>query len=178
MKKTISVVILVLSLGVAPGDAQDQFQVGDKMPAFDMPYATKDSINVNGISSEDLQGKRYLLAFYPADWSPGCTKEICAFRDAYTDFSDLDVEVMAISGDYVYSHHAWAKHHNLDFKLLADHTRKYGKKMGVYLDESDTMQRSVFVVGPDGTFEYIDYEYSVADDKDFNALKEFLASKK
>ena len=58
--------------------------------------------------------------------------------------------------------------------MLADHTRKYGQQMGVYLDDVGVMKRSVFVVGPDGTFEYIDYDYSVADDTDFNALHDFL----
>ena len=49
--------------------------------------------------------------------------------------------------------------------------------MGVYIDDYGMFQRSVFVVGPDGKFEYIDYEYSLADDKDFNALKKFLRSR-
>jgi peroxiredoxin Q/BCP len=159
------------------GYGQEKFKVGDAVPEFDLPYATRDTINMTGISSKDLQGKRYILAFYPADWSPGCTREMCTFRDEFADFRLLDVEILPVSGDYVYSHHEWAKHHNLTFKLLADHTRKFGNKMGVYIDDYGMFQRSVFVVGPDGKFEYIDYEYSLADDKDFNALKQFLRSR-
>ncbi len=174
MKRILTFLMLVMLFGGVFVEANDKFEVGDKPPEFDLPYATRDTINLNGINSDDLKGTRYILAFYPADWSPGCTKEICAFRDAWSDLSGLGVEFLAISGDYVYSHHAWAKHHNFGFKLLADHTRKYGQQMGVYLDDVGVMKRSVFVVGPDGTFEYIDYDYSVADDTDFNALHDFL----
>jgi len=174
MKTALPLLMLALLFTGLPAQAGELFEVGDKIPEFDLPYATRDTINMTGIKTEDLKGERYILAFYPADWSPGCTKELCAFRDAHTDLSGLGVEFLAVSGDYVFSHHAWAKHHNLNFKLLADHTRKYGKQMGVYLEEYGVMQRSVFVVGPDETFEYIDYDYSVADDTDFNALHDFL----
>ncbi|MBI4418857.1 MAG: redoxin domain-containing protein, partial [Ignavibacteriales bacterium] len=61
------------------------------------------------------------MAFYPADWSPGCTKELCTFRDSLARLQEPNVEILAISGDYVWSHHAWAKHHEFPFKLLSDH---------------------------------------------------------
>ncbi|MCM2272584.1 MAG: peroxiredoxin [candidate division Zixibacteria bacterium] len=153
-------------------------QVGDTLPEFQLPYATQDSISMDGLGSGDLKGKRYLLAFYPADWSGGCTREMCGFRDAITQFESLNVEVLPISADLVYSHREWAKHHNLPFRLLADQTRDFGKKMGVYQEDRGMFKRSVFVVGPDGKLEYIDYEYSVADDSDFDELKAFLAGKK
>ncbi len=50
--------------------------------------------------------------------------------------------------------------------------------MGVYLVDRGMFKRSVFVIGADGKVEYIDYEYSVADDKDFDELKAFLVGKK
>jgi len=155
--------------------AQDEPSVGDDVPGFKLPYATRDTINFEGVSSEDLAGTAYVLAFFPAAWSSGCTREVCAFRDAITDFEDLGVEVLPISGDYVFAQHEWARHHNLPFRLLADQTREFGKKMGVYMAERGMFRRSVFVVGPDGKFAYIDYEYSVADDSDLIALKQALA---
>ena len=151
-------------------------KVGDAIPEFKLPYATKDTLNMDGLSSSELSGKRYMLAFYPADWSGGCTKEMCGFRDAVTQFESLNVEVLPISADLVYSHREWAKHHNLPFRLLADHTRDFGKKMDVYMEDKGMFKRSVFVVGTDGKLEYVDYDYSVADDNDFNALKTFLSS--
>ncbi len=154
------------------------YKVGDSVPDFKLPYATKDSIGSEELTPAGLKGTRYLLAFYPADWSGGCTKEVCTFRDEFADLQKLDIEILAISGDYVYSHLEWAKHHNLPFKLLGDHTREFGQKMGVYMPEHGMHKRSVFIVGKDGKFEYIDYEYSVKDNADFDALKAALAEKK
>jgi peroxiredoxin len=170
-------IALVAIAGFATERISAMPQVGDQIPEFKVPYATKDSIKMEGMGSADLKGKRYVLAFYPADWSGGCTKEMCTLRDAITQFEGLNVEVLPISADLVYSHQEWAKHHNLPFRLLADHNREFGKKMGVYQEDKGYFKRAVFVVGPDGKIEYIDDAYSVADDKDFDDLKAFLATK-
>lgn len=168
-------IILIISNTIQAED--NVFKVGDSVPEFKLPYATQEEINHEGIGSEDLKGKSYVLAFYPADWSGGCTKEVCTFRDEFAELKKLDAEILAISGDYVYSHHEWAKHHKLPFKLLADQTRKFGEKLGVLSADNGMFKRSVFVVGPDGKFKYIDYEYSVRDEKDFEELKQALAGK-
>ena len=179
MQKTFFKAIFLLFILTNVVKAEDiVFKVGDSVPDFKLPYATKDSIGSDELTPETLKGKRYLLAFYPADWSGGCTKEVCTFRDRFSELQKLNVEILAISGDYVYSHFEWAKHHNLPFKLLGDHTREFGQKMGVYMPEHGMHKRSVFVVGKDGKFEYIDYEYSVKDDVDFEALKAALAGTK
>ena len=155
--------------------ADEPLKVGDMVPEFKVPFATADSISMEGLSSEDMKGKRYVIASFPAAWSSGCTREVCTFRDAIEDFNRLGVEVLPISADLVFSLHEWAKHHKLNFKLLADHTREFGTKLGVFNPEYGMFTRSVFVVGPDGKFEYIDYDYSVRDSTDFNALKSALA---
>ncbi len=178
MKKTLILPALLILAAISSSSAGEIFKVGDTVPQFQLPYATKDTIDFDGIGSENLKGQRYVLAFYPADWSGGCTKEMCTFRDEFAGFEELGVEILAISGDYIFSHHEWAKHHDLKFKLLADQTREFGKAMDVYMDKYGMFQRSVFVVGPDGRFEYIDYDYSVADDKDFRALMDFLTEKR
>ena len=170
--------LLLLALATSERIAAMSLKVGDGIPEFKLPYATKDTLNMDGLSSSELSGKRYMLAVYPADWSGGCTKEMCSFRDAITQFESLKVEVLPISADLVYSHREWAKQHNLPFRLLADQTREFGKKLGVYLEDKGMFKRSVFVVGPDGKLEYIDYDYSVADDNDFSALRSFLSSVK
>jgi peroxiredoxin len=153
-----------------------QFKVGDKVPDFKLTYATKDTIIFDGIGSKDLEGQRYLLAFYPADWSPGCTKEVCRFRDSMTDFESLNLTVLGISVDNPFSHRQWAKYENLNFRLLSDQTHKVGKLFDVYDEDKGVFKRSVFVVGPDGRFEYINYSYSVGNDDDFHALKKALAA--
>lgn len=177
MKKILVTSVLLLALISVTKAEEIVYKVGDSVPDFKLPYATKDEIAKDELTPATLKGKRYLLAFYPADWSGGCTKEVCTFRDSFDDLQKLNIEIIAVSGDYVYSHFEWAKHHNLPFKLAGDHTREFGQKMGVYMPEHGMHKRSVFVVGKDGKFEYIDYEYSVKDDADFNDLKAALGKK-
>lgn len=170
-------ILIALLLALTPWSfsfAEEPFKVGDTVPQFRLPYATQDSVNFDGFGSADLKGQRYVIAFYPADWSSGCTTEMCTLRDNIADFENLHVTVVPISGDYVFTHRQWAKYQKFPFKLLSDPTRAFGKLMGVYRPDVGMMQRSVFVVGPDGRFEYIDYNYSVKDDKDYKALKAAL----
>ncbi len=175
--KSVLLAILAGAMIFTSRSASAQFKVGDKAPEFQLPYATKDTVVYEGINSKELAGKRYLLAFYPADWSPGCTKEVCRFRDSMTDFEGLKLTVLGVSVDNVYSHQQWAKYEGLNFKLLSDPTHKLGTVFGVFDPDRGVFKRSVFVVGPDGKFEYINYNYSVNNDDDFNALKQALASK-
>ncbi len=178
MKVNYGILLFLIIMLTSCTEAEDiVMKIGDSVPDFKLSYATKDSIGSEELTPAVLKGTRYLLAFYPADWSGGCTKEVCTFRDSFDDLKKLDIEILAISGDYVYSHFEWAKHHNLPFKLVADPTREFGQKMGVYLPESGMHQRSVFVVGKDGKFEYINPQYSVRDSADFEALKAALAKK-
>jgi peroxiredoxin len=164
---------------IFPAAAQTQvkFKIGDAAPGFKLPYATRDTIAFDGLDSKELTGKTFLLAFYPADWSSGCTREACVFRDAMTEFEDLDVIVLGVSVDSPFSHRKWAQQENLNFKLLSDQTHKFGRAMGVYNEETGIFQRSTFVVGPDGKFQYVDYDYSVKDNQDFEVLKKALAKK-
>jgi peroxiredoxin Q/BCP len=68
--------------------------------------------------------KHHVLFFYPKDDTPGCTKEACAFREEYEQFSELDTEVIGISSDSVDSHKSFAKKHNLSFTLLSDKEKR------------------------------------------------------
>lgn len=174
MKSILLIAALVLAFGIT---ANAQFKVGDKVPEFKLPYATKDTVIFDGYGSKDLVGKRYLLAFYPADWSSGCTKEVCRLRDSMADFEGLGLTVLGVSVDNPFSHRQWAKSENLNFKLLSDQTHKFGEAFGIYDPERGFFKRSVFVVGPNGKFQYINYNYSVQDDRDFDALKAALAAK-
>jgi peroxiredoxin Q/BCP len=61
-----------------------------------------------------------VLFFYPKDETFGCIKEVCAFRDQYTDFVAAGCQVVGISGDSVASHRAFAQNHRLPYPLLSD----------------------------------------------------------
>lgn len=154
-------------------------KVGDKAIDFKLPYATKDTIAFNGISLSELIGKRNIvLAFYPADWSGGCTTEMCTFRDNFAELSKLDAEVLGISGDYVFSHHEWAKHLNLQFKLLSDHKHEVARLYNSYDEASGYNKRTIFVIDKNGKIVYINWRYNVRDQKHFEELQKVLQSLK
>ena len=91
-------------------------KVGTSAPDF-----TLDSTGGNEFTlSKDLQGKACILYFYPGDFTPGCTKEACEFRDHFAEFKDLDIDILGISRDSIEKHHKFKKKHNLPFELLAD----------------------------------------------------------
>src|SRR5215216_5652332 len=91
-------------------------KVGEAAPDFKLPYATQEKLFMKPdeqMSLSSLKGKNVILAFYPADWSGGCTTEVCTLRDTFAELSKLNAVVLGISGDYVFSYHEWAKHHQL-----------------------------------------------------------------
>jgi len=89
---------------------------------------------ITRISSDDLAGRRYLIAFHPADWSDTCTKQAQGFRENLKEFEEFGVEILLVSGDYIFSRHEWAKHLKLPFYLLSDHKHDMGKAFGIYDD--------------------------------------------
>ncbi len=102
-------------------------KIGDRVPSFTL----KDQ-NGNDFSITDHIGKKALVIFfYPKDFTPGCTKEVCSFRDQYEDFTDLGAEVIGISGDGKSSHEKFAKKYNLPFTLLSDINKEVRALFGV-----------------------------------------------
>ncbi len=166
---------MLLALLVSVTATGQQLRTGDISPDFSLPFATKDSISRSPLRLSDVaESTLVLLAFYPADWSSGCTKELCTLRDDMGELQQLDIEILAISGDYVYSHHAWAKHHDLPFRLLSDHTHEVARAFGTFNETTGFTRRSVFVVGPGMDIRYADQEYSVRDEDDYKALKQAI----
>ena len=108
------------------------------------------------VSLQDFKGKNVVLYFYPKDMTPGCTTEACDFRDAHTDFSDLNAVILGVSMDDEKKHTKFIEKHGLPFSLLvdADHTvaESYGvwvlKKM--YGKEYMGIERSTFLINEEG----------------------------
>ncbi|MEP7134084.1 MAG: thioredoxin-dependent thiol peroxidase [Chloroflexota bacterium] len=92
---------------------------GIPAPEFEM----LDDTNVSRKLS-DFRGKNVVLYFYPADDTPGCTKEACNFRDDYSAYEKADVVVLGVSPDDVKSHVKFKKKFDLPFPLLADDGHK------------------------------------------------------
>jgi len=171
--KRLFVTALFVTLAASAAFAQDTApRVGDPAPDFKLPYATRDSVADDSLSLSKLAGgKAVVLAFYPADWSGGCTREVCTLRDNFTSLGALNVDVIGISGDYVFSHHEWAQHHNLPFRLASDHDHAVAKTYGSYNPKYGFNRRTVFVVDPKGKIAYEDLAYSVRDSVSFGKLQ-------
>ena len=97
--------------------------IGDAAPHF-----TLNDQHGKVFDSKDHIGKKPLvLFFYPKDYTPGCTKEACSFRDSYEEFTEEGAEVIGISADSESSHRKFASTYKLPFILLADTRNKVRK---------------------------------------------------
>ena len=100
---------------------------GTTAPAF----KTTDQ-NGETVSLKDLRGQKVVLYFYPKDDTPGCTKEACSFRDAYSKFKKQDITVLGVSPDKEASHQKFVTKYQLPFTLLADTDHSIAESYGVW----------------------------------------------
>ena len=106
------------------------------------------------IQPSALRGKHVVLYFYPKDETPGCTKEACAFRDAWKDLEATGVVLVGISTDTDESHKKFAEHHKLPFHLVSDPDGAIAKTYGVP-NNGGFLARHTIVIGPDGNVKKI-----------------------
>lgn len=100
---------------------------GDRAPDFDLPSDGADRLRLADLLA---QGP-LVLFFYPKDDSPGCTAEVCSFRDAYAAFTDSGAQVVGVSSDSADSHAAFSRKHQLPFPLASDPGGSARKAFGV-----------------------------------------------
>lgn len=105
---------------------------------------------------DDYKGKWLILFFYPKDNTPGCTKEVCSFRDISHELQEKNILIVGISKDSVSSHKKFYDKHSLSFPLLSDQStsiiKSYGswgikKFMG---REFEGIMRNTFLINPEG----------------------------
>ena len=144
---------------------------GTTAPEFSLPWATKQTIGTPDAPYELWRdrGKTVVLAFYPADFTKGCTAELQTFADQYDTLFGEDVVVLGISSDSLESHKRFAASLDLPFRLLSDPDLKVARK---YASNGDggRAKRTVFVIGPDGKVKYQNLKFNALDPKDYSAL--------
>ena len=101
--------------------------VGDAVPDFSLKDAEGKTVK-----KSDLKGKKYVVYFYPKDFTPGCTTEAAEFARDYKKFKSSDIEIIGISPDDVDSHKKFGKKMEVPFILLADTEKEIAKKFGVW----------------------------------------------
>lgn len=128
-----------------------RLQPGDQAPDFTL--ADQDGAPV---SLTDQRGRPVVVYFYPADDTPGCTKEACQFNDNLHAFSRADVAVLGISPDDAASHRAFRAKYGLTFPLLSDPDHAVALAYGAWGEKqsygrtSVGLIRSTFLIDPGG----------------------------
>lgn len=120
-------------------------------PAFTL-YSTPDQ----KLSLDDFKGKRLVLAFYPADWSPVCSDQMALYNETLKLFRGYNAEVLGISVDSKWCHLAFADNRKLHFPLLADFEPKgdVSRKFGAYNEENGESRRALFVIDEEGVIQW------------------------
>lgn len=131
---------------------------GDHAPEFEL-YGVRDGerdlYRLHDVVARD---ELTLLLFYPMDFSPVCTAQLCAIRDG-SWFDRIDgLNVWGISADSLYAHQAFGEQHGIDYPLLTDSGAEVAGRYGVKYDwwdaHLDVPKRAIFLVDRDGTVAY------------------------
>ena len=127
--------------------------VGHPAPDFTL----KDQ-NQNDVTLSSFRGKRnVVLAFYPLDFSPVCSKEHACFTSDLKDFEGLDAQVLGISVDSVWAHKAFVEHLKINYPLLADFHPKgaAAEKYGLFLADKGITNRATVIIDKQGVVRYV-----------------------
>ncbi len=135
-----------------------RLSAGDENPGFALPDSTGAVVR-----PEDFAGRRLIVYFYPAAFTPGCTTEACDFRDNLASLQAAGAAVVGISPDSVERLAEWAEAEQLQFPLLSDEDHSVAEAWGAWGtkvvggEERVGLIRSTFVLAPDGKVESAEY---------------------
>ena len=127
-----------------------KLEAGDNAPAFTLPDQDGKPVKLTG-----FKGQQVIVYFYPADDTPGCTKEACQFNDNLKAFEKAGVAVLGISPDKAEKHVKFRTKYKLKFPLLTDADKAVMEKYGawgektMYGKKTVGTIRSTFLVGPE-----------------------------
>lgn len=148
----------------------DMPKTGDPAPAF-----SGTDQDGKTLSLSDYAGKsNVLLYFYPKDFTGGCTKEACGFRDRIGDLQTNQVAVIGVSFDSVESHKKFATQYNLSFPLIADTNGVISKLYDVKMPVMNMDKRVSFLIGTDGKIVHV--TNGMSPQKHFDEMQVAIAS--
>jgi peroxiredoxin Q/BCP len=125
-----------------------RIDVGDRAPDFELRGTGGRTVRLT-----DFRGRWLVLAFYPGDFTPVCTRQFCSYRDAADRLDELDAAVVGVSPQTLDSHERFRTKYGLTVPLLADPEREMIRAYGV-LGPGGMVRRSIFIVDPQGIVRY------------------------
>lgn len=180
-------VVALLSVGVSGASAQDSARktikvlggpdVGRRAPDFSLPWANKDGLGPveapYQLASD--RGKTVVIAFYPRDFTKGCTAQMRTFAEQYDSLFGRDVVLVAISTDSLGTHKRFAASLGLPFRLLSDPDQRVSKQYSSK-DPDGYNRRTVYVIGPDGKVKFRNMNFNALDPRDYAELRAAVRS--
>jgi peroxiredoxin len=147
-------------------------EVGQQAPDFELPDQNRQPVKLS-----DFRGaKNVVLMFYPFTFTPVCSGEICAIRDASSALRTADTEVLSVSVDSVFSHKVYAESEGIDYPLLADFWPhgEVARSYGVFDDAIGAAIRGTFVIDKSGVVRWTVVN-AVPDARDISDYQRALA---
>ena len=155
--------------------------IGDKAPTF-KALTTNGTINF----PDDYKGKWVLFFSHPSDFTPVCTTEFMTMASMKEEFAAMNVELLGLSVDSLYSHIAWIrrieelewkgmKNVKIDFPIIADLNTKVSTKYGMLQPNVSSTQavRAVFIIDPESAIRSIIY-YPLTTGRNFQEIKRMI----
>jgi peroxiredoxin Q/BCP len=141
---------------------------GKRAPSFALPWADKDRVGV--FELKEAIGKPVVLAFYPKDFTSGCTAQMKTFTEQYDSLFGPDVVVVGISADSLETHQRFAKSLGLPFKLLSDPDQKVAQ-LFESAGPNGYNKRTVYVIDKKGKVAYRNMKFGAIDPQAYAELK-------
>ena len=124
----------------------DPLPVGSRAPDFTLPDDAGQSVTLS-----KLAGRSVVLVFYPGDETPGCTKQLCQFRDDWGEAVARGVEVFGVNPGSAQNHGKFRQKFHFPFPLLVDRGQKVA---ALYHASGLFVKRTVYLIGPDGKIRF------------------------
>ena len=135
--------------------------VGDKFPELDLKavVTTDPKTAFTQINSQSDKGKWKIVFFWPKDFTFVCPTEIAAFGKLDKEFKARDAQLLGVSTDSEYVHHAWRSTKeelkNLPFPMLSDIKRELSTELGILDKDAGVAQRATYIVDPEGVIRFV-----------------------
>jgi peroxiredoxin len=122
--------------------------IGTTAPDFELASSGPEKI----FKLSAMQGRRVIIIFYPADWTPVCTSELSIYNEALDFFKNQKTAVVGLSVDSVWCHIAFSGDRKFDFPLLADFEPKgaVAKNYNVYDHQTGECKRALYLIDENG----------------------------